>query len=122
MLKALQDLVSRLAGNPELPAQQGHALPVFEPNHKAHPFVHNRTFLPWHPSSAPPRVEKCNPCLRYALLPMSQAGHLTIDFWSSVYTTVDDFVTLGFRGQTGEISWIKAALSLFSASIADDSR
>src|SRR5215469_13196282 len=53
MLKALQDLVSRLAGNPELPAQRGHALPVFEPNHKAHPFVHNRTFLPWHPLLGP---------------------------------------------------------------------
>src|SRR5215469_12177718 len=54
--------------------RNGHTFPVLEPNHETHPFVHHRTFLPWHPLLCPPRAEKCNPCLRYVLLPMSQAG------------------------------------------------
>ncbi len=28
--------------------------------YKAHSFVHNRAFLPWHPSSAPLQAKKCN--------------------------------------------------------------
>ena len=47
---ALKNLVSRLARDPEFPAQGGHRLPVFQPNHKPYAFVHHRTFLPWHPS------------------------------------------------------------------------
>src|SRR5690242_5851145 len=49
---AFEDLVAGLARNPELSAQGSHALPVFQPNHKAYAFVHHRTFLPWHPRSA----------------------------------------------------------------------
>src|ERR1051326_7020815 len=50
---ALKDLVTSLSGNTELPAQRSHTLSIFEPNHKPHSFVHNSTFLPWHPSSRP---------------------------------------------------------------------
>src|SRR6202040_3416140 len=74
-LITLKDLVAGLPGYPELPAQRSHALPILESNHEAHSFVHNRTFLPWHPLPASLQAKKCNPCLRNVLLPMSQAGH-----------------------------------------------
>ncbi len=57
-LIALEDLVAGLARDPELPAQPGHALAIFEPNHETYAFVHNRTFLPWHPTSRPLPGEK----------------------------------------------------------------
>src|SRR5581483_11187824 len=72
-LITLQELIASLAGNLELPAQCGHALAVFESNYKTYAFVHNRTFLPWH-FTRPPQGKKCNPCLRYVLLPMPRAG------------------------------------------------
>jgi hypothetical protein len=54
VLIAIQDLVARLPGNPEFSTQGGHALPVLQANHEAYAFVHNRTFLPWHPHFLPP--------------------------------------------------------------------
>jgi hypothetical protein len=51
---ALKDLIAGLPGNAEFAAQRSHAFPVFEPDHKAHSFVHHRTFLPWHPHFPPP--------------------------------------------------------------------
>ena len=48
LLRAFQDLVARLAGDIEFPAQRGHTFAVFEPDHEAHTFIHNRTFPPWH--------------------------------------------------------------------------
>src|SRR5271165_1398592 len=68
-----EDLVAGLARDLKLAAQRGHAFAVLEPNHETYAFVHNRTFLPWHPT-APLTGKKCNPCLRYVLLPMSRAG------------------------------------------------
>src|SRR5579863_3286427 len=35
-------------GDPELPAQRGHAFTVLEPQHKAHSFFHDGPLLPWH--------------------------------------------------------------------------
>src|SRR5271154_1754425 len=61
-LIAVDNLVSGLARDPELAAQPGHALAIFEPNHESYAFVHNRTFLPWHPLPAPFQAKKCNPC------------------------------------------------------------
>src|SRR5579872_1166767 len=76
-LITFKNLVAGLSRNPEFPAQRSHALPILEPDHKPHSFVHNRAFLPWHPSLPPPfQAKKCNPCLRYVLLPMSQAAHI----------------------------------------------
>src|SRR5262249_60352492 len=46
---AFQNLISGLPRYAELPAQRSHAFPVFETDHKANPFVHNRTLLPRHP-------------------------------------------------------------------------
>src|SRR5271155_4124077 len=48
-LIALKDLVAGFPGDLKLAAQRRHALPVLEPNHETYAFVHNRTFLPWHP-------------------------------------------------------------------------
>src|ERR1700676_318273 len=73
-LITLEDLVARFARDLKLPAQGRHALAIFEPNHESYAFVHNRTFLPWHPT-APLTGKKCNPCLRYVLLPMCRAAH-----------------------------------------------
>jgi len=75
LLVTLKNLVAGLARNAEFPAQGGHTLPILEPDHKTHTFVYHRTFLPWHPTSAPLQGKKCNPCLRYVLLPMSRNGH-----------------------------------------------
>src|SRR5262249_16395681 len=71
-LIAFEDLVASLPGNAELAAQGSHAFPVLKPDHKAHSFVHYRSFLPWHPHFRPPDGEKsvthvsgtfCYPCL-----------------------------------------------------------
>src|SRR5579863_10258045 len=32
--------------------------PILQPNHETHPFVHHRTFLPWHPAFPPPSRRK----------------------------------------------------------------
>src|SRR5579883_1933760 len=78
LLIPLKDLVSGLARDPELAAQRRHTFAIVEPNHEAHSFVHNRTFLPWHPPHPPPwQAKKCNLCLRNVLLPMSRNGHST---------------------------------------------
>src|SRR5215471_15850411 len=76
-LIAIEDLVTGLAGDAELPTQFRHRLACDPATHKLHSFVHNRTFLPRH--SLPPsskKGKKCNPCVRYELSPMSQVGHL----------------------------------------------
>src|SRR5580698_9747851 len=54
-LIAFEDLIAGFAGDLKLAAQRGHALPVFQPNHESYAFVHNRTFLPWHPTRPPSR-------------------------------------------------------------------
>src|SRR5579862_692484 len=74
-LITVEDLIAGFARNLKLAAQRGHALAVFESNHETYAFVHNRTFLPWHPTPAPFQRKKCNPCLRYVPLPMCRAGH-----------------------------------------------
>jgi len=57
-LITLEDLVAGFTGDLKLAAQRGHTLAVFEPNHETYAFVHNRTFLPWHPTSRPLPGEK----------------------------------------------------------------
>ena len=59
LLIPLQNLVSGLARNPELAAQRGHTFAVFVPNHEAHPFIHYRTFSPWHVSHLAFPKAKC---------------------------------------------------------------
>src|SRR5215472_5374281 len=79
-LIAIEDLVTGFAGDAELPAQFRHRLARDPATHKLNSFVHNRTFLPRH--SLPPlfkKGEKCNPCVRYELSPMSQVGHNNLE-------------------------------------------
>jgi hypothetical protein len=52
-LIAFEDLIAGFAGDLKLAAQCGHALAVLEPNDKTYAFIHNRTFLPCHPTSRP---------------------------------------------------------------------
>src|SRR5215471_17871649 len=72
-LIAIEDLVTGLAGDAELPTQFRHRLACDPATHKLHSFVHNRPFLPRH--SLPPSSKKgksvthvsgtnCHPCLR----------------------------------------------------------
>ena len=42
---------------------------------KPKPFVHHRTLLPRHPHFPPKKGKKCNPCVRYDLLPMFRVAH-----------------------------------------------
>jgi hypothetical protein len=47
-------------------------------SHKLQSFIHYRTLLPRH-KSLPVTGRKCHPCVRYNVLPMSQAAHCS---WS----------------------------------------
>src|SRR5215469_2769772 len=73
-LITIKDLIAGLARDPELTAQLGHWLASQPPRHKLQSLIHDRTLLPRHP--LPPRKgKKCNPCVRYVLLPMCRVGH-----------------------------------------------
>ncbi len=69
-LIAIENLVTGLPSNSKLPAKFRHRLarePQIAVSHR----------LPNIPSKAslPPKGKKCNLCVRYDLLPMSQVGH-----------------------------------------------
>jgi hypothetical protein len=75
LLVAIEDFVAGLARNAELPAHVRHRLPVQQATNKAQAFLHHRTRFPRHPH-LPPKGEKCYPCVRYEVSPMSQAAHM----------------------------------------------
>ncbi len=77
LLVALENLVAGLAGDPELPADLGHGLAIEQAGHKAQAFFHHRTRFPRHPHLPPKKSEKCNPCVRYEMSPMSRAAHFS---------------------------------------------
>ena len=82
LLVAIENLVAGLAGYPELPAHVRHGFPVQQTGDKAQAFFHNRTRFPRHPHlplAKPAKSEKCNPCVRYEMSPMSRAAHLLIE-------------------------------------------
>jgi hypothetical protein len=66
-LVAIEDLVARLPGNPELTAKIRHRLSFKPAGNKAEPLVHFRLFLPWH-LNLPPKRE---------VLPMSPVQSVT---------------------------------------------
>src|SRR5437016_511177 len=76
VLVTTEDLVAGLAGDPELPAQHRHLLPVEPTGHKPKPFVHLVTLLPRHlrtPSQMPKSVTyvsgiNCHPSIRKGTL------------------------------------------------------
>ena len=73
---AIENLVAGLAGYAEFPADVRHGLPVQQAGDKAKAFFHNRTRFPRHPHLPLAKSEKCNPCVRYELSPMSRAAQL----------------------------------------------
>jgi len=73
-LVALENLVTGLAGDAELPADLRHRLPVQQAGDEPQAFLHHRTRFPRHPH-LPPKGEKCCPWVRYKVSPMSHAAH-----------------------------------------------
>jgi hypothetical protein len=47
-LITIENLVTGLAGNSELPAEIRHWLAGYPASHELKPFIHHRTLLPWH--------------------------------------------------------------------------
>src|SRR6266567_5146804 len=78
LLVATEDFVACLARDPKLPAEIRHFLAGWPASHELQPFIHHRTLLPRH-HSLPKNRRKCHPCVRYDVLPMSQAAHSWID-------------------------------------------
>src|SRR5713101_2918410 len=74
-LIAIEDLITRLAGDRELSAEFRHRLAGSPASHKLQPFVHHRTLLPRHHSLPQKKEKKCNLCVRYDLSPMSRVAH-----------------------------------------------
>src|SRR6201988_667626 len=74
-LVALEDLVAGLARNAERATDLAHRFAVQQLSDKPQTLVHHRTLLPRHPR-LPRKGERCYPCGRYDLSPMSRAAHL----------------------------------------------
>src|SRR6266536_154015 len=70
---AVENLVAGLAGDAELPAHVRHGFPVQQAGDKAQAFLHHRTRFPRH-QHLPPKGEKCYPCVRYEVSPMSRVA------------------------------------------------
>src|SRR5215468_6476938 len=75
-LVAIKDLVAGLPRNAEIPADVRHCLPVQQPGDKPQALLHHRTRFPRHQHLPPTKGEKCYPCVRYEVSPMSRAAHL----------------------------------------------
>src|SRR5439155_22562855 len=71
-LIALEDLVAGLARNAERTTDLAHRFAVQQLSDKPQALVHHRTLLPRHPR-LPRKGERCYPCVRYDLSPMSRA-------------------------------------------------
>src|SRR5512135_3703720 len=74
LLVAVENLVAGLTRYTELPAHVRHGLTVQQAGDKAKALFHDRTRFPRH-QHLPPKSEKCYPCVRYEVSPMSQAAH-----------------------------------------------
>src|SRR5262245_22429378 len=73
-LVAIKDLVVGLPRNAEIPAYVRHCLPVQQPGDKPQALLHHRTRFPRHQHLPPTKGEKCYPCVRYEVSPMSRAA------------------------------------------------
>src|SRR6267143_560638 len=80
-LVALEDLVAGLARNAERATDLAHRFAVQQLSDEPQALVHHRTLLPRHPHL--PRKgrkgERCYPCVRYDLSPMSRAAQRFIE-------------------------------------------
>src|SRR5689334_2238193 len=73
-LITIKDLVTSFTGDAKLLAKFRHAFASEPPSHKLQSLIHHRTLLPRH-SLPPQKGKKCNPCVRYNLLPMCRVAH-----------------------------------------------
>src|ERR1700733_13461968 len=85
ILVAIKNLVAGLAGDSELPAKFGQWLPRAPASHELHSLIHHRTLLPRH-RPLPITERKCHLCVRYDVLPMSQAAHKTNDLQAHIHS------------------------------------
>ena len=69
-----ENLVAGLPGDTEIPANVRHGLAVQQAGHKAKALFHHRTRFPRHQHIPPANGEKCYPCVRYGMSPMSRAA------------------------------------------------
>src|SRR5512141_3003858 len=67
LLVAIEDLVTGLAGDSELPARVRHRVAVEQLGNKAQALIHHRTLLPRHTYLPPRRAGKCYLCVRYVV-------------------------------------------------------
>src|SRR3954453_16851189 len=81
LLVAVEDLVASFTRDAELAADVRHRLPVQHTGYKAQALFHYRTRFPRH-QHLPPKGEKCYPCVRYEVSPMSQAGEPRLEIRS----------------------------------------
>src|SRR5262249_36641 len=74
-LVAINNLVPVLPPNPAIPPSVPHCLPVPHPGANTQALLHPRTGFPRHKPPPPTKGEKCYPCVRYEVSPMSRAAH-----------------------------------------------
>src|ERR1700745_1016878 len=86
LVVAREDFVAGLAGDAELPEENGHLLAAQKPSNELQSFVHGFTRFPGH-LALPQKAQLCNPCLRNEMSPLSPEGQI-----------LHDTVRLGRRG------------------------
>src|SRR5208282_5420061 len=89
-LVAIEDFVAGLARDAELATDIRHRLAIHKLADKSQALVHDRTLLQRH-QHLPPKGEKCYPCVRYEMSPMSQAAQrFRARFWAGTGVSVED--------------------------------
>src|SRR5258707_187884 len=74
LLVTVENLVAGLTRYAEIPADVRHRLAIQQAGYKAKALFHHRTRFPRHPHLPPAKGEKCYPCVRYGMSPMSRAA------------------------------------------------
>src|SRR6185503_11343309 len=115
-----------LSGYPERPANIAHRLPVQDSGDKPQALVHDRTLLPRH-QHPPPNGEKCYPCVRYKLSPMSQAAHPLASYAlrSRAKTGCDlrqGVIELNYRTDVGGFAAAKSARRILACASCNDAK
>src|SRR5260221_710648 len=74
------NIVAGLPRYAEIPANVRHGLAIQQAGHKAKALFHHRTRFPPHQHLPPAKGEKCYPCVRYGISPISRAAHVSRTF------------------------------------------
>src|SRR6266478_9683153 len=72
------NIVAGLPRYAEIPANVRHGLAIQQAGHKAKALFHHRTRFPPHQHLPPAKGEKCYPCVRYGISPISRAAHIKL--------------------------------------------